>query len=294
MNHYRKGFLKYIPEFIFPKYKPNILDNIIKEDTKLGKIVGINLKPIDLNDRHNLKEFIKSIKKIPLTEFTNLYMEEGDTLRKETQEYLQEELDLQIFSGEETRIRNINYLLRKIYNLLKEKIDEKEILILCDNKDLTKKVIREIAKDMRYIAAFGCDEEANEEIYDYILEETGLSVFYPNNIQRIIENYNIIINLMKDIELDFSRIKRNTILFEFSNNNNFTKNRKLFPIEDIGFSLKELNIKDEKWLDAKIKSNLYESLIGIENNNIKYLFGRNQCYTIKDYVNSYLKVKGRL
>lgn len=293
MKHYKKGFRNYIPEIFLPKFKPVIIDEIEMDDNIIGKIAGINLKPIDINKESVFYEYIKAINKIRTEEYSRLFIEGVDNYNKEILVNLQEALNIKIMDGENTKISNLSFVIDNIYRFLKESSNEKEVLILCDNKEVTKKIIKTISKSVRFITISGCDKNSNEEIYEFILEEIGLSLFYPYDIQRILENYNIIINFLDNLALDFSKVKRNCIIFDFSKNRVISNNR-ITAIEDFGFYIKDIGIKDSKWINNKISTTLYEFLMGCMNHKSKYVFVKNQYYSIKDYVNLYLKVKGRL
>lgn len=293
MKHYKRGFRNYMPEIFLPKFKPVIIDDIIRNDNIIGKVAGINLKPIDINKGSDFYEYIKAIKKIGVEDYSRLFIEGVDNYEKEILVNLQEALNIKIMDGENTKISDLSFVIENIYRFLKENPNEKEVLILCDNKEVTKETIKAIAKSVRFITISGCDKNSNEEVYEFILEEIGLSLFYPYDIQRILDNYNIIINFLDNLTLDFSKVKRNCIIFDFSKSRVISNNR-IIAIEDFGFYIKDLGIKDNKWTNNKISTSLYESLVGCTNHNTKYLFVKNQYYSIKDYVNLYLKVKGRL
>lgn len=293
MKHYKRGFINYVPELFLPRFKPVIIDDIVKDDTVIGKVVGINLKPIDISKKSDLQAYINAIKKIITEEYSRLFIEGLENYNEEILIKLQESLNMKIVDGESIRISNLSFAMENIYRFLKDNSNEKEVLILCDNKEMTKRIIKEIAKSIRFVTVSGCDKDSNEEIYEYILEETGLSLFYPYDIQRIIEHYNIIINLLDNVNLDFSKIRKNCIIFDLSKNK-VLSNKRFISIDDFGFHIKDMGINGNKWINNKISSGLYESLIGCQKHNIKYLIIKNQYYLIKDYVNSCLRMKGRL
>lgn len=291
MEFYKKGFSKYIPEFLLPKIKPKIIEDILKEDKVIGKIVGINLKPMDLNNQENLDKFLEALLELKYEDSNTLFIEGYENLSSLTLESIQDITKMKIFNGEYTRLSNILVVIRKIFSILKEDLEDKEILVVCDEKEIAKRIIKEISKGFRFITSIGC-EEYNDEIYEYILEETGLSLFYPINIHKILSRYSVIINYTEKLEFDISKAKRNAIVFNFSKIDlKDNKNRTHF-IEDYGFDFKELGIKTE-WINHKITSSLFESLLGMENHSINYLISGNNYYSLKDYVNLFIKVKGR-
>lgn len=235
-----------------------------------------------------------AIKKVKNEDDTKLFIEGQENFDRETLDYIREFTGMEIFDGENIKIKNLPLVLREVYTLLGEDIQEKEILIVCDDKDKAKKIVKKIAKDLKFITIIGYGQENHEEIYEYILEETGLSLFYTLNIDRILENYSIIINLMDNVDIDFTKVRRNCIVFNFSKGN-FSSNIKRPPfIEDFAFDLKDLGINSNEWLNSKSSSNLFESLIEIKTQNAKYIFAGNNYYSTKDYINLYMKIKGKL
>lgn len=294
LGYFKKGFLRYIPEFLIPSIKPKIIDNILIEEKIVGKVVGINLKPFDPSYKSNLDIYLMAIKELKEEDDTKLFIEGQENFNKETLDYIQEFTGMKILDGENTRIKSLSLIVREIYTLLKEDIQEKEVLIICSDKDKTKRLIKSIAKDLRFITAIGYGDENHEEVYEYILEETGLSLFYTSNIDRILENYSIIINLMDNVSIDFSKARRNCIIFNFVKDS-FSSNTKRPPfIEDFAFDLEDLCIDGTGWLNNKVHSSLFEGLIEDKAQNAKYIYAGNNYYTIKDYINLYIKIKGKL
>ena len=285
--------MKYIPEVFLPKIKPKIIDDIIIESDIIGKIVGINLKPIDFDDESQLQEFLNAIIKLKSENSTRLFIEGHENLSKEKINNIEQFTNMKIPDGENTKIINLPFVMKDICKTIKENLEEKEILVICDNKEKTKRIIKEISKDVKFVTAIGCEED-NDEIYEYILEETGLSLFYPSNIKRILENYSIIINLIDDVELDFSKVRRNCIVFDFGKGNSLDNKKRPPFIEDFGFNLADLGIKENKFIKSKILSSLSEALTGDKNKKIKYLYSDKNYYSIKDYVNLFIKLKGKL
>lgn len=266
---------------------------MIEENIK-GKIVGINLKPFDPKYKSNLDIYLMGIKEVKDEDDTKLFIEEQENFDVEVLNYIREFTGMEIFDGENIKIINLPSVLREIFALLGEDIQEKEILIVCDDKDKAKKTVKMIAKDFRFITITGYGQEKHEEIYEYILEETGLSLFYTSNIDKILDNYSIIINLMDNVDIDFSKSKRNCIVFNFARGN-FSSNIKRPPyIEDFAFDLKDLSINSNGWLNDKVPSSLFESLLENKTKNIKNIRAGNDYYSIKDYVNLYIKIKGKL
>lgn len=294
MKYYRKGFISHIPEFFLPKFKPNIIDEIIRDDNIIGKVAGINLKTVDFNEANDINSYIKTIEKLPMEGYTRLYIEGMEEFDEKIRFKIEEELGLKILDGRNTKFDNLSFVLGKIYDYLKDSLEEKEVLIVSNDKEVTKNTIKEIGKVAKLITITGCNKEENEEIYEDIFEEIGLSIFCPNKIEKIIGNYSIIVNLMDNGELDFSGVRKSLIIFNFSRCEIPNRNNRLAIIEDFGFELKDIGIKKNKWINNKISTSLYEGLLGTKPQKIRYIYSKNQYYSIKDYVNLNLMVKGRL
>ena len=298
LEYSRNGILKYIPYGFYPKIKPRIIDDIIKDDNIIGKIAGLNMKPISFSCEKELEEYIIGIKKLEVEDFTGLYLEEGRNLSKDVKNYIGNEVGLKIISNEETKSTLIPLVIQKIYNVLNERLENKEILVISNNKEYAKKVIREVAKISKFITTFGCNMKESEEIYEYVLEETGLSLFNSSNIDKILGKYSIIINDADDLKLKSSKIKKNTIIIDFNRDNCFDHEKnngsRLYQIRDLGFDLKDLGIHSNKWLHSKVDMELYDLINEGALGKVKYLYVENSWYSIKDYTNYFLKVRGKL
>jgi hypothetical protein len=295
LEYYKKGLIRHMPEFLLPKIKPNIIDDIIKNESLIGKIAGINIKPIEFNDEKELEKYIIGIRNIKTENCTNLYIEDHKYISDEILEYIENTLDMNISKGISTKIFHVPLIIKKIYTLLREDLGEKEVLILSEDKEILKKIIKGVSKDLKLITAIGYDNKYENEIYEYILEETGLSLFCSSNINKILGNYSIIINLMKDFNLDIEKIKRNCLIFDFSRESLAKKEaRKSNKIGDFVFQLEDTDINKMKWIEKDVHSDLYESLNGNCEKDISYLSCENDYYTIGEYVNLFMKHRGKL
>lgn len=288
LKHHKQGLLKHVPEFLLPKIKPSIIDDIIKDKDIIGKIVGINMKPIEFNDEKELERYIIGIRNIKTEDCTKLYIEDHESIPDEILEYIEDALGMDIPTGISIKLNHIPLVVKKIYSLLEEDLGQKEVLILSDDKEVLRNTIKGISKDFKLITAIGYDNKYENEIYEYILEETGLSLFYSSNINKILGNYSVIINLINDFNLDFSKIKRNCLIFDFSKGFIIKDN----TIEDFIFELKDMN--EVKWIENKVASNLYECLKTDDKEEIPYLQCGNDYYTVGEYINRFIKLRGNL
>lgn len=270
----------------------------MKKDNIIGKIAGINTKAIKYSCEKELEEYIIGIKRLGLENFNRLYLEEHRNISRETINYMEKKLGLVISLDEDTKITQIPLVVNNIYSVLKEELDNKEVLVISKNKETSKKVIKEIAKVNKFITTLGCNAEDSEEVYQYVLEETGLSLFTSSNIDKILGRYSIIINMTDDFKIESSKIKKNAIIFKLNKENdlNYEKsnNSGLYNIKHFGFDLKELGVTSNKWLNPIVDLELYSLINGESCGKIKYLYIENNWYNIKEYVNSFLRLKGKL
>lgn len=299
LDHYRNGFMKYIPYRLLPRIKPKIIEDILRRDHVIGKVIGVNIKPIDFNCKKDLDDYIMGLKKLGAEQFNNLYLEEIQDICKESIEYIEGALNIQISNHEDIRIPYTPLVIREIYNLLGERLEKKEALLICKDKEVSKQMIKLIGKDIKFITILGCNLEDSEEIYNYIFEETGLSIFHSSDINKILGRYHIVINFAEDFNLEASKIKRNAIVFDFSPSNGLdstiASSRKIIhSIKDFGYRLEDIGINENKWMGSWVDSALYSILDGSLFGQVKLLYIGRDYFSVKDYVNSFIKLKGKL
>lgn len=249
------------------------------------------MKPIDLNKETELKKFIKSIEKIQDEHYKSIYIEGYENLDTKVLKELKRNLNIFTNDGEREKISNISMVMKKIFNIQKEDLREKEVLILCDHKEKAKKIIKEVAKECRFITVYGFSEEEGEELYEYILEEIGLSIFHTKNLHSIIDNHSIIINFLDKIDFKNIERKKHSIIFNFA-----TKGKGISSIKDYGYDLKDLGIKETKWIGSIINTEILEFLLGEDSRNIrpKYIMTKeNNYFTFKEYIDLFFKIRGR-
>lgn len=295
LNYYKKGLRTYLPYRFLPDIKSNIIEDIVQKGDIIGRIAGVNIKSVDFNCKKSLEKYIMEIRKLGIENFHNIYLEEINYIPKEALEYMEEGLNLRICKNAYTNIAYIPMVIKEIYANLNENLQDKEVLIISRDKEIAKKTIKLISKDLKFITNIGCSIEDNEEIYNYIFEETGLSLFNSSDINRIIGRYSILINFTEDFRLETSKVRRNAIVFDFSfmNRSNFKdSNNIIHSINDFGFKVEDLPIHKNKWIDDKVNSTLYESLNGRISGNVEFLYLGNEIYSIEDYVKFFIKLKG--
>lgn len=278
---------------LLPVFKPEIIDEITIGDDIIGKVAGINIKPIDFEDESDLKHFIKAIEKLKIDNYERLFIEGNENINKEKADYIQKVLNLTMDDGEYVRLQYLPFVIKEIIKNMKSNLQEKEILIISHDKEMTKEIIESISSDFSFITTTGCDQSEHEEIYKYILERTGLSLFYSSNVDRIVENYSIIINLIDNIKLDYSRIRKNCIIFDFSKNSSLSNRKRPPVINDFAFDINELEINNTEWISNRVDSGLYSSLCEKQKHKVRYLLSGKEYFSIKDYMEYFIRIKGK-
>lgn len=192
-------------------------------------------------------------------------------------------------SGQDIKDFNIIPILKIILNKIKEPFDTREILLLCESKDKIKYIFKNMGKDFKFITVFGCEKDY-DEIYEYILEETGISIFYSYRLPKIIDKYNIIINYMDNVEFDISRIKKNAIVFDFNENKPIAAKRRT-TITDFGFDFKTLEIESKFIFENIINSQMYNLIMDNKPKIAEYIYSYEDYHLMKKYIEDFLQIK---
>lgn len=259
-------------------------------DFILGKVGAINLKSIDLNKEVELTNFIKSIEKIKDKECNRVFIEGYENLEKNTLDRFKEELNLFTENGEFLQLLNLSLVIKTFFDILREDLRAKEVLILCNNKEKAKVIIKELAKEVKFITIYGLNEEEGEELYEYILDGIGLSIFHTKNFYNIIGNYSVIINVLDRMNFKKTIAKKTSIIFDFTSNTGGPH-----WIRDYGYDFKDMGVRNTKWFTSIVSSQILEFIL---ENNIgtikpKYIITKdNNYYTFKEYIDLFVKVRG--
>lgn len=274
-----------------PKFKPIIIEKIKARDVVIGEIGAINLKSIDFNKEDDLNNFIKSIEEIKNENCERIFIEGYENLDIKVLNKLKRDVKLFTESGEFNRLTDFTFAIKKIFSILNEDLKNKEVLILCNDFEKAKNMIKQVAKEISFITVYGLDEEVGEELYQFILEEIGLSIFNAKNYHNIIENYNIIINYLDELNLEKLNTKQNSIIFDFTTNKGKSQ-----AIKDYGYDLKDMNIKKSKWLNSVVDTGMIEFVLGESIDNIKpkyVITADNNYYIFEEYIDLFIKIKGK-
>lgn len=293
LKHYRIGFKKYLPTFMIPKFKPKIIDTIKIEDKVIGEIAGINLKDIDFKTQADIDEYLKSIKNILDSNIGNLYIEGQEDMSEDLIRYIEEKLNLKIENGYSNKIQHLPYMIKNIFKFLKENPSEKEILIIGDDLNMIKNVAVKISSKFKFISIYGMSEDNKDDVYEYILENTGASIFFPTDLNKVIKSYDVIINLADSIfnESCYRKTKRSTIVFDFSNTN-----KQFNTIHDFDYKIQKLNPKQSIYFDKGINSSLcqgFKNVVGEDLISPENIISRGEVYGIQEYIKLFIRLKGK-
>lgn len=287
-----KGLHKFFFKIYKPVFKASKIGLIWEKDEDLGLIVGINLKTIDFKDQRILETYIKSIQSLYHDKFQSLYIEGIESIPLEAIRRIELETGLTIPKGINIKISSILPILEKIYEIKNEDLEDKEVLIISNDKDLSFQVIKSIWDRFNFISLVNLDQKM-EDLHIEVFEEKGISLHEAKMENLNLKSYHIIINLYDDFMVKSRDIRGNTIVFDFTFKKPFTKLNKNFVMEDVNFKInnKEVGIND--LINDKIPSALYEKLIDEKKREFCQVSINNKYYYLKDYLsNSSFGIKG--
>ncbi len=275
--------------------KPKILDTIYKNSgEEIGKVGGIILNSASMEKEGMVEKFVSGIEKIKDDSIDTLIIEELSSLNRDDIQFIQKKTKLKVLDGKSVLIFFLPIVLNKIYNELEKDLKAQEVLIIGDVEEITKEVIEVLYKEVRFVTLVGDDENSIENISKYILEKTGLSLFTPKNIDKILTNYSIIINLKDDGYIDINKVKKEAIVFDFSTSKQLYKTirnkRRPIIIDDFIF---EIDIQT-KWMGDLVPSCLYEYFCRFDIRDLKGLLANGNVNNIEDFINYGIRNKGRL
>lgn len=281
-----------MPDFLLPKYRPKIIDTISKENIILGKVSGINIKPIDFSDKVQLERYIQNILKIKAEEDTNLYIEDCESFSSDIIDYIEKNTELNFSSGDNIRILNIPDIIQEVHKLLNQDYNGRDTLVICSNRNTLLYTLNILSEYIKFITVVGIDRTIKEEVYEEILELTGISIFQPNNLEKVIKNYGIIINFNDVLDFNINGIRNEALILDFSKIKPFkglNNKKKNIVIEEINFE----SGLDNKWLDKRVTPGLLESLNQDNNKTFRQILTKNHFYFIKDFISKEIKWRGR-
>ncbi len=297
-NYYNKGIFKFIPKKLIPVIRPKILDILYDTEGKeIGKVGGILLNNLNIEKEELVENFIQGINKIKPHNVEYLIIEESSLFNREEIKLIEARTNLKVVDGINTLFMFLPLVLEEIQKYLKEDFRRKEILIIGEGDILTEELVYALHKNVNFISISGEDKEAIENISQSIFKKTGLSIFYTQNIDKILINYPIIVNLKDDALVCSNKFRRGAIIFDFSISKKLSRSIKdkknLVVIEDFMF-FKDLDMMENPWIQEWVSSKIYDYFkLSIDNTHVRFLVDGNIC-TMEELINKNIKQKGTL
>jgi len=282
-----------MPDFLFHNFRPKVIGEITKEDEVIGKVVGINIKPFNPSDSKQYESYIEAILKVKSEMDTKIYIEGAKDFPLEFFKAVEESTGLIFSSGDNIRILNIPLLIKEIYKCLSKDSNSADTLIICDNKEMLIEIITILSESINFFTIIGLAPSQMDELYDEVFESTGVSIFQPNSIEKIIKNYGTIINVNDKINFEMKEIRNQSVIIDFSRKKPFkyleNSKKNIIYIEDVNFKVNSFN----SWIETYVQPELFESLGG-EKDRFSHIYTKNDYYLVEDYIKSEIKMKGRI
>lgn len=281
-----KTIYKYIPKKIFNVLKkcikPRVICNYIsrKEDVQVGTAIGMFL---------NKDKLIEKIKKLKNEqEYNDLKYLVVDNLCLNISELkeIEEKCNITVLEDKEEFANNIPACLDKICKIKKEELAQKEVFILSDDTKLTKDLVKSLALKAKFISIYSEEFNFSKKLEEEILANTGLALNISRDKKKSIDNFDFIINLNKDINMNEFNISRNKIIIDLNTKAYLTKgayNKKSILIHDLLFKRND-NVFSENGnceLDTHIGTSLVR-LLGNENKKIEKIRINDKIYNIEE------------
>lgn len=277
-----------------PKYKPMVLDDITIGNHVAGHIVGINLKDIDYSDSMELEKYIEQVLRIKDESHDKIFIEGFDKKDKYARAIIEDQTSLIFPNGDEIINYNIPIIIRDVFKEMKRDISKQEVLLMVDKKEEAIKLIDSIINDFNFISLIGMDEKEADLVYEEILDKTGVSIIQPLDLEKTIDNYNVLINKLENPTLNWGKLGRKTVVFDLSLSKKIKESCKYLAIHDVKLNSKDLDIKDNIWIKELISSDLYAGLAPSRLEKYSRILVGDNSYYIKDYIEGGTKIKGGL
>lgn len=289
----KKGRLKYLPNFLIPKIKSTNLGDIVKEGRAIGKVMGISTYPIgDLNES-KLEKLVSNILEEIGPDYHKIYFEDFKGLKKEQEDYILESTGLSLTPGRDIRVFNVAYIISEIYDTLGKAVNSSDTLIISKDRDTHLELILLLMNKISFFTCLGLHSSIRDDIYDEIFKTTGVSIFQPIHIDKLIKNYGIIINFAEELEFDLGKIRNQALIIDFSKNKPFkileSSKKNVILIEDIRLEINGLN----SWIDGYVSPELFEAL-GEEKSIFSHIYANYGFYRLNDFINKLTKKSGRI
>jgi hypothetical protein len=287
-NHIKSGWVKFVPDLLLPKFRPKIIEEVIRNDKTIGRVVGVNIKALDFSNSNEWQLFIDNIKSLKGKDDRNIYIEGMRKYPLKILKKISESTELIFCSGYNIRILNLPILLSKIYKSLGKELNSSDTLIISSEKSVVCDVIRVLSDMINFFSVYGMEDDQREEFYEEILESTGISIFQPKNMDKVIKNYGTIINFSNNIDIEKFDFRNQSVIIDFSDNKPLKviqrKKKNILYIQDINL---KSNV-NSKWIGEYVDPELFVCIDGVEN-TFSQIYTNNHFYFIDDFVRNNLK-----
>ncbi|NLY46528.1 MAG: hypothetical protein GX053_11185 [Tissierella sp.] len=272
------------------KYKGKMVYEIIKEDNVIGHIYGVNLSRLDYSDENDLNEYISRIKEIiDGDEYKYIYIEESLPLN--IKKIIADNLSINLSDSKDIKMDNIPYIIEALKSKLKRDIIKEEILIISNNKDEVLWIIDSISDGLNFLSVLGLNDSDGEDVYERVLDDIGISIYFPKAKSITLKRYGLIINTIDDISINLKDIKNNTFIIDFSQARPFAGVNR-YVIEDVSIDISDLAINDNLWIGKEVSSDLYKCLDDKDSRKFCRIYKSDNLFTMEDLVNQSFKIKG--
>lgn len=271
------------------KYKGKKIQDIIKEDNVIGHIYGISLSQLDYSDEKSLDEYISKIKEVIDDEYNHIYIEESLPLN--IKKIIADNLSINLANTKDIKLYNIPYIIEALKSKLKRDIIKEEILILSNDKEEVLWIIDSISSGFSFLSVLGLNDIDSEDVYEKVLDDIGISVYYPKADSVLLKRYGLIINTLDETSLNLKDVKNNTIIIDFSEGRPFVDTNR-YVIEDIYLDISDLGLNDNPWIDKEVNSDLYKCLNNGDSKIFCRIYKKGDLFTIEDFVDQGFKIKG--
>lgn len=293
--------IKYIPKKYIPSKKVKTLEYIKDDNDRIiGKVCGVFLNTANMEREKLLAELIKAIEKVRDQNDRDIILEDLNAFNLKDIQSIEDNTHLRIRNGMRVKMFFLPPLLKRIYEGLGEDLKEKEILIIGDEENLTKKMIESLYEYVGFITLAGKYETTIEDISSYILNKTGLSIFYSKKIDRLLPNYSIIINLKDYYQLNLDKVRKKALIFDLSIEKPIKRQLAGLGlpicIDDFMFNVEHLNIKENRFIKSPVPSYVYEqfNLVPSDHNKIVGLSIGDKMYNIDSFIEGQVRRKVKL
>ncbi|CCQ94800.1 hypothetical protein CULT_2040006 [[Clostridium] ultunense Esp] len=297
--HFYSGLMRIVPKKCIPTTRVKILEHIRNNDGNIiGRVGGVFLNSLNMGKKGMVEEFVLAIEEFKNENTNSLIMENLSLLNKDDVKLIEKRTGLKIINGIKVLTFFLPLVLKEICKGLNENLKEKEVLIIGEDEILTKQIIEALYKEVRFITLAGDYGDIIGDISEYIMEKTGLSIFYSKKVDKILTNYSIIINLKDNYYLNVNKLRQKAIIFDFSISkgirNQANESRGTIIIEDFMFKIDYLDIKKNKFINVLIPSYFYEQFNRLEPKDFAGLSIGGEFYNIESFLDYQIRIKGKL